>query len=63
MIDYENAERLRAEYLTRTPRATIKNVCTARKTGTAATMPTFTAAQAATAGNKMQNIIVYVVWR
>jgi hypothetical protein len=29
MTDLQNAERLRKEYLTRTPRKTIKNICKA----------------------------------
>ena len=31
MINKENAEMLRTEYLTRKPRKTIRNVCSARK--------------------------------
>lgn len=31
MTNFKNAENLRHEYLTRTPRKTIKNVCTARR--------------------------------
>ena len=30
MTDYNNAERLRREYLTRTPRKTVRNICRAR---------------------------------